>query len=101
MDFSQGPALGGVIPHRCPVTSLSYHEDGIHLFAATEQDSKVYMINGQTGQSQNQSAPYMKNERDGISKLCCTHHDYSILSVGPQSNNTILYWSLYDNKILR
>jgi hypothetical protein len=69
MDFSQGPALGAAIAHRAPVTSLSYHSDGVHLFAATEADSKLYMINTQTGKAEH---PGFKIEREGISLVSST-----------------------------
>jgi hypothetical protein len=69
MDFSQGPSLGAAIPHQSSVTSLSYHADGIHLFAATEADSKLYLINSQTGKQVEQP---LKCEREGISLVSST-----------------------------
>jgi hypothetical protein len=105
MDFSQGPALGAVVPHNAipskdTKTCLSYHEDGVHLFAATPGDSKLYLINSQTGKMADPQPHPLKCERDGISLLSSTHHDYCVLAAGP-TQNTINYWSLYDNKILR
>ena len=72
MDFASSPsspAIGAVIPHRSAVTSLSYHNDGIHLFAATESDSRLCLINSQTGKS-DQSA--IKCEREGVSLVSST-----------------------------
>ncbi|KAG7340310.1 anaphase-promoting complex subunit 11 RING-H2 finger-domain containing protein [Nitzschia inconspicua] len=115
MDFSQGPALAAVIPHATSVSSVSYHQDGNHLFVATKDDSKLYVVNCQTGtllndpnqnqnqqqqQQQQQQYPYLKNEKDGIDLVCATHHDYSVLTAG-RNSNVVNYWSVYDNKLLR
>lgn len=70
MDFSKGPAIGAVIPHKTPATSLSYHENGIHLFAACEADSRLYWINTQTGKS---DQPAFKCEREGIHTVAATY----------------------------
>jgi WD40 repeat protein len=104
MDFSRGPATAAVFPHTSQVKSLSYHEDGVHLFVAC-QDSKLYVINSQTGQRQQQDNdfPFLKsNEKvDGTPLVVkSTHHDYSILMSGNKSN-VVNYWSVYDNKLLR
>lgn len=69
MDFARGPQLGAAIPHKSKGTSLSYHGDGVHLFAATEADSKLYLINTQTGTC---DQPAFKCEREGISKVSST-----------------------------
>jgi hypothetical protein len=69
MDFSAGPQLGAAIPHKSAVTLFSYHGDGVHLFAATEADSKLYLINTQTGKC---DQPAFKCEREGISKVSAT-----------------------------
>jgi WD40 repeat protein len=98
MDFSQGPALAAAIPHASPATSLSYHQDGQHLFVTT-QDSKLYVINGQSGTSMD-AFPYLKNEKDGLDLVKATHHDYSVLTAGSKTN-VVNYWSIYDNKLLR
>ncbi|KAG7336777.1 WD repeat-containing protein [Nitzschia inconspicua] len=105
MDFSQGPSLAAVIPHATSVSSVSYHQDGNHLFVATGDDSKLYVVNCQTGtllndQNQHQRYPYLKNEKDGIDLVHSTHHDYSVLTAG-QNSNVVNYWSVYDNKLLR
>jgi WD40 repeat protein len=69
MDFSQGPDLAAVIPHKSSITSLSYHGDGVHLFAASETDSKLYLINTQTGICDH---PAFRCEREGISTVQST-----------------------------
>lgn len=74
MDFSSspsgGPSIGAAIPHTSPVTSLSFHADGVHLFAATEADSKLYLINTHSGQCHPPTA--FKCEREGISIVSST-----------------------------
>ena len=69
MDFAQGPQIGAVVPHKSPITSLSYHGDGVHLFAASEADSKVYLINAHTGKC---DRPAFKCEREGVSTISST-----------------------------
>jgi WD40 repeat protein len=65
MNFTTGtgPSIAATIPTSSVVTSLSYHEDGVHLFAATEADSKLYLINSVDGKCK---LPAYKCERDGI-----------------------------------
>jgi hypothetical protein len=70
MDFTSGPAMGAAIPHKTSGTSLSYHEDGVHLFAATEADSRMYLINSQTGKC---DQPAIKCEREGIHTVASTY----------------------------
>jgi len=99
MDFVQGPKLGATIPHQSSVTSLSFHEDGKHLFAATSGDSKLYMINSHDGKC---DTPALKCEQAGLSSVSSTHHDHCVLFTGTgREHRNIQYWSLYDNKILR
>lgn len=64
MDFAQGPQIGASFPHKSAVSSLSFHGDGVHLFAATGGDSKLYLINAQTGKS---DQPPFRCDREGIS----------------------------------
>mmetsp|Transcript_4103 Transcript_4103/g.10111 ORF Transcript_4103/g.10111 Transcript_4103/m.10111 type:complete len:337 (-) Transcript_4103:103-1113(-) len=99
MDFTSntGPKIGAAIPHTSNVTSLSYHSNGEQLFAATESDSRLYMINALDGQCSRQ--PY-KSERDGVSVVSATHHEQCVLTAGHKSND-VQYWSLFDNKTLR
>lgn len=56
MDFTSSPdlpATGAVINGRAPGTSMSYHEDGQHLYVASEADSRLSIINCMTGKSEN------------------------------------------------
>lgn len=69
MDFSKGPQIAAAIPHKSNVTSLSYHGSGSHVFAATESDSKLYVINAQTGKME---VPAFRCEREGISRISST-----------------------------
>lgn len=76
---------------------MSYHPDGHHLFVATEQNSTVTLIDAiRTGQAKGSYSC----DREGVSVVTATHDDYCVLSAG-NKQNTIQYWSLYDNKILR
>ena len=81
MDFTSsnnGPKIGAAIPHASNVTSLSYHSNGEQLFAATESDSRLYMINALEGQCTKQ--PY-KSERDGVSVVSATYVLCFVLSL--------------------
>jgi hypothetical protein len=69
MDFTSGPALASVIPGREPATSMSYHEDGVHLFVA-EGDTKLRLINCETGTS---DQPAIKCERERIHLVEATY----------------------------
>jgi len=69
MDFTQGPKIGAAFGHKSAVSSLSYHDDGIQLFVVTEEDSKLMVINGRTGTS---DQPPFRCEREGISKVTST-----------------------------
>lgn len=101
---SQPPKIGAVIRGEEPVTSLSFHEDGVHLFAASTKDNKLRLIDCDKGTS---DSPAIKCEREGVNLVQATHHNYSVLIAGgssqqQQENNTAAhYLSLYDNKILR
>lgn len=102
MEFSAtAPAIGSSIPHKNPVTSLSYHGDGNHLFVATEKDSKVMIVDAiRTGKPLvGHDQPY-RCDREGVSCLSATHNDYCVLTAG-NKQTSVQYWSLYDNKILR
>jgi len=101
MDFSlpnNKPGLGSSISHNGhKVSSMSYHNDGQHLFVATEGDSKITIVDAiQTGKSKGT----FSCTREGVSVVAATHDEYCVLSAG-KKQNTIQYWSLYDNKILR
>lgn len=69
MDFTQGPQIGASFAHASDVSSLSFHEDGVNLFAATEGDSKLTVINCQTGTSDD---PPLRCEREGVSQVTST-----------------------------
>mmetsp|Transcript_32790 Transcript_32790/g.36520 ORF Transcript_32790/g.36520 Transcript_32790/m.36520 type:complete len:360 (+) Transcript_32790:42-1121(+) len=100
MDFSTSniPGIGSSISHNGQkVSSLSYHNDGQHLFVATEGDSKITVVDAiQTGKSKG----IFSCQREGVSVVAATHDEYCILSAG-KKQNTIQYWSLYDNKVIR
>lgn len=98
MDFAHGPQIGASFPHKSAVSSLAYHGDGVHLFAVTEGDSRLTLINASTGTS---DQPPYRCEREGISLVSATHHDHCVLFTGTKGQHSIHYWSLYDNKILR
>uniref|UniRef100_A0A7R9ZRD4 Anaphase-promoting complex subunit 4 WD40 domain-containing protein n=1 Tax=Craspedostauros australis TaxID=1486917 RepID=A0A7R9ZRD4_9STRA len=105
MDFANGPRIAAVIPHQKPATGLCYHNDGVHLFASCEDDSRLYMINAQTGKC---DSPAIRCERDGIRLVSSTHHDQCVLLAGKGSTDlpisqrhSLNYMSVYDNKVLR
>lgn len=55
MDFTSPnvPAVGAVFPGRNATTSLSYHEEGQHLFVASAGDHQLQVVdavNGKAGQ---------------------------------------------------
>ena len=105
MDFSVPPQIGSVIAGQAPVSSLTYHDDGVHLYAASEEDSRLRLINCDSG---NADRPAVKFEREGIRMAEATHHDLCVLYSGkgskeqpPAQRNAVHYLSLHDNKILR
>jgi hypothetical protein len=69
MDFAHGPQIGASFPHKSAVSSLSYHGDGGHLYAVTEGDSRLTLINANTGTS---DQPPYRCEREGISLVAAT-----------------------------
>jgi len=84
---------------------MSYHEDGVHLFVAHEDDSRLRLIDSHKGTSEQ---PALKFEREGIRLVEATHHNLCVLFSGKGSRsqptaqrNATHYLSLYDNKILR
>jgi len=65
MDFTSSPDLpgiGAVIPGRAPGISMSYHEEGTHLYVASEADSRLTIINCMTGKG-DQAAIRCERER--------------------------------------
>lgn len=67
MDFREAkkPKICAVIRGgKGSCTSMSYHDDGIHLFVTSESDSRMRVIDCQRGVS---DTPAIKFERDGVS----------------------------------
>ena len=65
MEFNQesAPQVGAVIPGNNPVTSASFHADGVHLFVASEADNRIRLIDCQKGVSEQ---PSIRCEREGV-----------------------------------
>mmetsp|Transcript_29452 Transcript_29452/g.59747 ORF Transcript_29452/g.59747 Transcript_29452/m.59747 type:complete len:355 (+) Transcript_29452:411-1475(+) len=105
MDFANPPKIGAVIRGTAPVSSLSYHDDGVHLFVTSEGDSRLRLVNCDSGTSEK---PATKFEREGIRMAEKTHHDLCVIYTGkgtkeqpPAQRHAVHYLSLHDNKILR
>ena len=105
MDFANPPKVGAVIRGTASVSSLSYHEDGVHLFVTSEGDSRLRLVNCDSGTSE---IPATKFEREGIRMAETTHHDLCVIYTGkgtkeqpPAQRHAVHYLSLHDNKILR
>lgn len=66
MEFTSPgvPQVGSVIPGKEPVSSVSFHNDGMHLFVASETGQKLRIVDCQAGSSEQ---PPIKFEREGIS----------------------------------
>jgi hypothetical protein len=72
MDFKSSPnapAIGAVISGNTAFTSLSYHESGKTLFAASEGDSRLQVVDCINGQMAQQP---LRCEREGISLVEAT-----------------------------
>jgi len=109
--------MGAVIRGKAPVTSLSFHEDGQHLFIASAGDSKLRFVDCLKGAICADQPDGIKLEKDGVRLVEATHHNYSVLTAGegksslgaPLPHTTppaiqryqINYLSVYDDKILR
>jgi len=105
MGRSGQPRIGAVIRGKAPATSISYHEDGKHLYVTSESDNRMRLIDCQRGVSD--SSP-LKFEKDGIRIVESTHHNQCVLYTGKgdptksfNERHAIHYLSIYDNKILR
>jgi len=107
MNFDQTgtPRIGTVIRCKKPATCISYHEEGTHLYVASEEDSSLRVVDCQRGTS---DSPALRFEKDGIRLVEATHHKQCVLYSGKghesQSSgqrHAIHYLSLHDNKILR
>lgn len=105
MDFANPPKVGAVIRGTAPSTSLSFHEDGVHLFVTSEEDARLRLVNCDNGTSER---PATKFEREGIRMAEKTHHDLCVIYTGkgtkeqpPAQRHAVHYLSLHDNKILR
>jgi hypothetical protein len=55
MDFATPgvPGIAAVIPGKSPVSSLKFHEDGKVLYAASEGDARLQVIDCLTGKADN------------------------------------------------
>jgi WD40 repeat protein len=107
--------MGRVIRGRSPVTSMSYHESGSHLFVASEVDSTLRVVDclreaDVAGGGMPSWPPMMKMQNEGIRIVKSTHHGHCVLfSPGGNSDgvprrrrtDVIYYHSVHDNKILR
>ena len=84
MEFNNPskPNIGSLIPNgSSQVTSMCYHNDGNHLFVASEQDSKITMIDAirtgrpgsfvQNAGSEGNCGIY-KFDREGVSVISAT-----------------------------
>lgn len=107
MDFSSepGPRMGCVIRGRAPVTSISYHESGSHLFVASEKDSSLRIVDSLNGCPATDRPSLIQLQTQGIRNVRATHHGHCVLlspgsQCGPKINN-VYYLSVHDNKIIR
>ena len=104
MDFDSPstPSICAMLRGKAPTTSMSFHEDGVHLFVASETDTRLRLVDTIRGTSD--FIP-TKLEREGVQLVRATHHNQCVLyTTSPQRNhgtNSIYYLSLYDNKVLR
>ena len=110
MDFSSepGPKMGCVVKGRAPVTSLSYHESGSHLFVASEKDSVLRIVDCVNGGPAKDRPSMIKIQSQGIRTVRATHHGHCVLfapgmneGVPKKGANNVHYLSIHDNKILR
>jgi hypothetical protein len=61
-DFANKPPLiGAVIRGRAPVTCLSFHEGGDHLFVASEEDARLRLVDCIKGTSDRAATRYETN----------------------------------------
>jgi len=118
-DFANKPPLiGAVIRGRAPVTCLSFHEGGDHLFVASEEDARLRLVDCIKGTSDRAATRY---ETNGIRIVEATHDKFSILIAGEGRTKTnassssfsssegifvspqhsVTYASVYDNTVLR
>ena len=95
--------MGFVCRGRAPVTSISYHESGSHLFVASEKESSLRIIDCLNGCMPNDRPSLIKLSAKGIHIIQSTHHDKCVLFSGSHDShmNSVHYLSLHDNKILR
>ncbi|KAL7576613.1 hypothetical protein ACA910_005551 [Epithemia clementina (nom. ined.)] len=119
LDFTTPgkPAIGSVITGKAPVSSMSFHSSGQRLFLASEQDSKLHVVD--CWQKGKEDRPPLKLERETIRLVHATHHEDCVLCTKsthrslssssstssslqpPTQQHAINYLSVYDNKILR
>jgi hypothetical protein len=72
MDFSVPgtPAIGAVIPGKSTACSMSYHGNGQRLFVASDGDSRLQIIDCQSGKAE--QVP-LKCEREKIHLVQATY----------------------------
>eukprot|EP00559_Dactyliosolen_fragilissimus_P007051 CAMPEP_0184857176 /NCGR_PEP_ID=MMETSP0580-20130426/2341_1 /TAXON_ID=1118495 /ORGANISM="Dactyliosolen fragilissimus" /LENGTH=355 /DNA_ID=CAMNT_0027352625 /DNA_START=51 /DNA_END=1118 /DNA_ORIENTATION=- len=102
MDFTRTgiPKIGAVVRGKSPVTCISYHSDGVHLYVTSEGDGRMRLVDCKRGVS---DAPALKFETEGVKLVESTHHNQCVLYTGRggSTSHSVNYLSLYDNKILR
>eukprot|EP00592_Proboscia_alata_P026571 CAMPEP_0194444124 /NCGR_PEP_ID=MMETSP0176-20130528/127089_1 /TAXON_ID=216777 /ORGANISM="Proboscia alata, Strain PI-D3" /LENGTH=451 /DNA_ID=CAMNT_0039270451 /DNA_START=35 /DNA_END=1387 /DNA_ORIENTATION=- len=123
MDFTTTPPqMSSIIRGKSPVTSLSFHEDGEHLYIAS--NDSLLLVNTQSPDPAT-TTPALRAETHGVRRVEPTHHPLSVLTTGfgssapgsagvggissaanvnpgaLHSRHAVNYWSLHDNKILR
>jgi len=71
MDFTvpSSPLPGAVFPEQFDATSMSYHEDGKHLYVAYERGALLQIIDCVNGSL---SRPSLKCERERIHDVAAT-----------------------------
>lgn len=79
------------------VTSMDFYESGKFLVTASE-DNSVRLYDALTGQRRTA----LNALKYGVDCVRFTHHDYSVVCASNNGwDDTIRYWSLYDNSYLR
>jgi len=103
VDFvGKPPSIGAVIRGKAPVTCVSFHEDGDHLFVASAEDARLRLVDCIKGTSDRAAT---RCETSGVRIVEATHDKYSVLIAGEGKEiphtHAVTYLSVYDNAILR